>query len=285
MQNRTTLIFITAIASILWGSTYLVATEFLPPAKPFTAGLFRILPAGIILLLWCREIPKKEDWGKLLVLSMLNFSVFQVLLFISTDRLPGGLASIFNSTRLLMVFGLVWWLDKNLPSKKVWGYAILGVIGIVVLMFAPTEQLDSFGVLAAFLGAASLASGTFLTKYWKTDLSILAFTGWQLFLGGLCLLPITFYVEEPFDNLSFTHIGAYVYLCVFCTLIAYVLWFRGIKKLSPAIVSPLGLLTPVCALLLGWSIAGEGISLKSLLGFLMVFLSIFGVQRELDKNK
>lgn len=284
MNNRIVLILITSIASILWGTTYLVATEYLPPSKPFTAGFFRIFPAGILLLLWCREFPKKKDWGKILMLSILNFSVFQVLLFISTDRLSGGLASILNSTRLLMVFLFVWWLEKKKISQKQWLYAVLGVIGIVILMFSPSQKLDIWGVIAAFLGALSLALGTFLTKYWQVDLSILSFTGWQLFLGGLCLLPIVFYWEEPFQDITYVHIGAYAYLCVFCTLIAYVLWFRGIKKLSPAIVSPLGLLTPAFAVFLGWLVAGESIGIKSLLGFIMVFISIFGVQKGLDKK-
>ena len=50
MPNRTTAILATALAPLIWGSTYLVTTEFLPPNRPFTAALIRVLPAGLLLL-------------------------------------------------------------------------------------------------------------------------------------------------------------------------------------------------------------------------------------------
>lgn len=60
MPDRTAIILSTALAPLIWGSTYLVATEFLPPDRPLTAAVLRILPAGI-LLLWARERPKKHE--------------------------------------------------------------------------------------------------------------------------------------------------------------------------------------------------------------------------------
>lgn len=48
-------ILATALAPLIWGSTYLVTTEFLPPDRPFTAALLRVLPAGLLLLAWTRE--------------------------------------------------------------------------------------------------------------------------------------------------------------------------------------------------------------------------------------
>ena len=50
MPNRTAAILSTALAPLIWGSTYLVTTEFLPPNRPFTAALIRVLPAGLLLL-------------------------------------------------------------------------------------------------------------------------------------------------------------------------------------------------------------------------------------------
>ena len=49
MPNRTATILTTALAPLIWGSTYLVTTEFLPPDRPFTAALIRALPAGLLL--------------------------------------------------------------------------------------------------------------------------------------------------------------------------------------------------------------------------------------------
>ena len=61
MPNRTAAILTTVLAPLIWGSTYLVTTEFLPPNHPLTAALIRVLPAGLLLLAWTRRIPKRDE--------------------------------------------------------------------------------------------------------------------------------------------------------------------------------------------------------------------------------
>ena len=131
--------------------------------------------------------------------------------------------------------------------------------------------------LAALAGAAAMALGVYLSKHRRTSLPVLAFTGWQLFIGGLCLLPVALLAEPPLEALSAANIGGYLYLCLFGAVLAYVLWFDGIAKLPPAAVSSLGLLSPVCAFVLGWLFFGQGMDAKSLAGFALVLASIFGV--------
>ena len=137
--------------------------------------------------------------------------------------------------------------------------------------------------LAALAGAAAMALGVYLSKHRRTSLPVLAFTGWQLFIGGLCLLPVALLAEPPLEALSAANIGGYLYLCLFGAVLAYVLWFDGIAKLPPAAVSSLGLLSPVCAFVLGWLFLGQGMDAKSLAGFALVLASIFGVQRTVAK--
>ena len=137
--------------------------------------------------------------------------------------------------------------------------------------------------LAALAGAAAMALGVYLSKHRRTSLPVLAFTGWQLFIGGLCLLPVALLAEPPLETLSAANLGGYLYLCLFGAVLAYVLWFDGIAKLPPAAVSSLGLLSPVCAFVLGWLFLGQGMDAKSLAGFALVLASIFGVQRAVGK--
>ena len=114
-MTRLSIILTTALAPLIWGSTYLVTTEFLPPQRPFTAALLRVLPAGILLLAYTRERPERHDWGKILLLGVLNIGLFQAMLFIAAYRLPGGLAAVLSSTQTLIVLLFTWLIGKTLP--------------------------------------------------------------------------------------------------------------------------------------------------------------------------
>ena len=279
MPNRTAAIFTTAIAPLIWGSTYLVTTEFLPPNRPFTAALIRVLPAGLLLLAWTRRLPRSDEWGIVALLGFLNIGFFQAMLFVAAYRLPGGLAAVLSSTQTLMVLVFTWLIDKTMPPKAAWAWSATGVLGIAMLVLSPSARYDGTGILAALSGAAAMALGVYLSKHKKTSLPVLAFTGWQLFIGGVFLLPAALLAEPPLESLSPANIGGYLYLCLFGAVFAYVLFFNGIVKLSPAAVSSLGLLSPVSAFVLGWLFLGQGMDAKSLAGFALVLASIFGVQR------
>ncbi|WP_107688186.1 EamA family transporter [Neisseria wadsworthii] len=288
MSTRFPIILLTALAPLIWGSTYLVTTEFLPPDRPFTAALLRTLPAGLFLLLWKREWPQKHEIGKVFLLAVFNIGFFQAMLFVSAYRLPGGLAAILTSTQTLMVLLLIWLVGKSRPPKTAWISAILGVAGIVLLTYSPSAEFDPIGIVAALLGAASMAVGIFFSKHWRFSLSVLAFTGWQLLLGGLCLLPAALWLEPPLPALSAANIGGYVYLSLLGTVLAYVLFFHDLNKLPSAVVSALGLLSPITAFLLGWLFLGQSLNTLSLAGLVLALFSIFGVQRALHpplKNK
>ena len=283
MTNRTAAILATALAPLIWGSTYLVTTEFLPPDRPLTAALIRVLPAGLLLLAWTRRIPKRDEWATVVLLGFLNIGFFQAMLFVAAYRLPGGLAAVLSSTQTLMVLVFTWLIGKTMPPKAAWGWAA-GVLGIALLVLSPQARYDGTGILAALAGAAAMALGVYLSKHRRTSLPVLAFTGWQLFIGGLFLLPVALLAEPPLESLSPANIGGYLYLCMFGAVLAYVLFFRGIAKLSPAAVSSLGLLSPVSAFVLGWLFLGQSMDAKSLSGFALVLVSIFGVQRAVMKK-
>ncbi|MEG8881670.1 EamA family transporter, partial [Klebsiella pneumoniae] len=65
-------LLLTALAPAIWGTTYIVTSQFLPPDRPFIAALLRVLPAGIALLIWSRRFPQRGEWAKLIVTGILN---------------------------------------------------------------------------------------------------------------------------------------------------------------------------------------------------------------------
>ena len=281
---RAAAIFTTACAPLIWGSTYLVATEFLPPDRPLTAALLRVLPAGLLLLMYARVLPRRSEWSTVILLGILNIGFFQAMLFVAAYRLPGGLAAVLSSTQTLMVLLLTWLIGKTMPPKAAWLWAAAGVAGIALMVLSPQARYDAWGIAAALSGAASMSLGVYLSKHRRTSLPVLAFAGWQLLVGGLCLLPAALLAEPPLPALTLANIGGYLYLCLFGAVLAYGLFFSGLARLPPAVVSSLGLLSPVCAFALGWLFLGQGMDGKSLLGFALALLSIDGVQRAASKK-
>ena len=271
-------VLITALAPAIWGSTYIVTTEILPPDRPFTAALLRALPAGLLLVLYSRYLPRRSEWPRLLVLAALNIGFFQALLFVAAYRLPGGLAAVVGAIQPLLVKGLVWSMDQQRPASVAVAPRVVGIAGMAALLLAPGESWDPIGIAAAFIGTACMASGTYLTRRWRPTVPLLAFTGWQLLIGGLFLLPVAWLIDPPLPQLSPLQWLGYTYLSLFGALLAYVLWFRGIARLAPVAVSSLGLLSPLVAVLLGWALLGQSITGVALLGLIAVLGSILAVQ-------
>src|SRR5579859_4567996 len=94
---------LTAISPVVWGSTYIVTTEFLPSFSPMTVAMLRALPAGLLLLLIVRQLPRGIWWLRTFVLGALNISIFLSMLFIAAYRLPGGVAGTVLATQPLIV--------------------------------------------------------------------------------------------------------------------------------------------------------------------------------------
>lgn len=271
-------VLLTALAPMIWGSTYIVTTQVLPPDRPFTAALIRVLPSGLLLLLYARRWPARSDWPRLLILSALNIGAFQALLFVAAYRLPGGLAAVVGAIQPLLVMGLAWGVEQRRPlAATVWA-AVAGVIGMGVLLLSPGTVFEPVGILAALAGAASMATGTYLTRRWRLSLPVLALTGWQLVLGGLMLAPVAWIADPALPSLTMWQTAGYLYLAMAGALLAYALWFRGIARLAPVAVSSLGLLSPLTAVVLGWALLGQAIRGLAFVGLAMVFASILAVQ-------
>lgn len=272
------LILITAIAPALWGTTYFVTTELLPPDRPFIAACLRLLPAGIILVLISWHLPKRNEWIRIFILAILNFAIFHVLLFTAAYRLPGGLAAVVGAVQPLIMMCLMWAVDGYKPVRVALVASIIAVFGMAALLLSPSSTWDLIGILAATVGAVLMTCGIFLARRWRTDMPLLAFTGWQLLIAGLLLVPLALLIDPPLLNITTNNVLGYGYLSLFGTTLAYVLWFNGLAKLSPVAISSMGLLSPISAVIIGWLILDQRITGIALIGLVAVLVSVLTVQ-------
>jgi probable blue pigment (indigoidine) exporter len=274
-MNRSMDILLTGLAPAVWGSTYFVTTEFLPPDYPMTVALLRALPAGLLLLLLVRRLPQGIWWLRVAVLGALNFSLFWWLLFVSAYALPGGVAATVGAIQPLVVLllaGLL--LGSPLRAGAVLA-ALGGMLGVALLVLTPRAALDWVGVAAGLGGALSMALGTVLTKRWQPDVSPLTFTAWQLVAGGLLLLPVALAFEPPLPPLTVSNVVGFAWLGLVGGALTYLVWFRGIARLGPSAVSPLGFLSPVSAILIGWLLLAQDLTPAQAAGVIVVLASVW----------
>ncbi|MFK0164660.1 EamA family transporter [Rhizobium sp. NPDC090279] len=278
-MNRNLDLLLTAIAPAIWGSTYLVTTQLLPAGYPLTVAMVRALPAGLLLLLIVRRLPHGIWWIKSIILGALNFSIFWWLLFISAYRLPGGVAATVGSVQPLIVIVLArLLLGSPIRSLSIVA-AIAGIAGVALLILTPNATLDPIGIVAGIAGAFSMAGGTVLSRRWRPDVSPLTFTAWQLTAGGLLLLPVALLLEPPLPHLTGANILGFAYLGLIGAALTYILWFRGLSRLEPSVVSPLGFLSPTTAVILGWVVLGQQLSAMQMFGIVVVIGSVWLSQR------
>ncbi|NIJ39760.1 putative blue pigment (indigoidine) exporter [Parvibaculum indicum] len=278
-MTRTFDLVSTAMAPAIWGTSYIVATEMLPDGYPLTVSLLRALPAGLLLLLIVRRLPPRDWLGRTLILGGLNFTALWTFLFLAAYRLPGGVAATLGATQPLMVLFLARAALGTTISMPGVIAACTGVMGVGLLILSPEAKLDFVGVMAAIGGALSMASGTVLTRKWQPPVSALTFTAWQLTAGGLLLLPMALFFEPGFPLPSAVNLAGFIWLGLVGAALTYFLWFRGIARLGPASVTAFTLLSPLSAVLLGWLLLDQRLSLEQACGAAIVMLSVWLGQR------
>jgi len=264
----------TALTPILWGSTYLLASEVLATSGPLTIATIRALPAGILLLVVTRGWQPAMAWHRLLILSTLNITGFQSLLFLAAQRLPGGIATMVGSLQPILLILLVWWLDRQRPRPLAIGAALIGMAGVWLVLLTKNADYDPTGLLAGFAATTCMAVGTFLSVKWRKSIAPIPLIGWQLLLGGLTLLGPALLLEELPSHWSSAQWAGLGYLVLFGTAAAYALWFRGLAVLPPVAVSALGMLSPMTALLLGWCFLGQTLRTHQMIGVAAVLASV-----------
>ncbi|MBM1309993.1 EamA family transporter [Sulfitobacter mediterraneus] len=276
-------LFLTALAPTIWGSSYIVTTQFLPNLDPLTISLLRALPAGLLLLLLVRQLPQGIWVPRMLVLGALNFAIFWSLLFFAAYRLPGGVAAVMGALQPFIVI----FAARGLLGTAIRPLSLLaigaGVLGVALLILTPEAKLDGLGVLAGIMGSASMALGTVLSRKWQPPVPALTFTAWQLTAGGLLLLPFAPFAETDWATLTLSNLIGLGYLGLIGAALTYVLWLRGIARLQPAAVSVLGLLSPISATVLGWLFVSETLTPGQVIGMVIVLASVVAGQYALRR--
>ncbi|MBZ9750648.1 DMT family transporter [Deinococcus sp. HMF7604] len=266
-------LWLAALAPLSWGTSYVVL-EQLQPMPPLTVAALRALGAGVLLLLVVRQWPRGAWWWKSLLLGALNFGLFFGTLFLGASRLGGGVTATLGALGPLLILAFNLLALRQPPTRQALSAALLGLVGVALLVLGPGAHLDAVGLAAGLLSVVAASGGYLLAGAWGTPsgTGLLAVTAWQLCWGGLLLLPVALLLDGLPALPTPAQWAPLAYLIVVGTAAAYALWFRGIQSTSALQVSLLTRLSPATALALDfWQ--GRSLNAAQWLGLGLIALS------------
>lgn len=270
MEAKWRWVLICAIAPVSWGATYFVTRHFLPDGAPLWSAALRALPAGVILLAVARRLPSGSWWWRSLVLGLLNFGAFFVLVYLAAQLLPTSVAASVMALAPVALSMLAIPLLRQRPTAYMLIGAVLGVVGVGLLVGLGASRIDPLGVAISLLALLLSSLGAILATKWRDDLPLVATTSWQLVAGGLMLLVAAIVVEGAPPAMTSTSVLAYGAISLVATAIAFLCWFAGLRHLPAGTVGIIGLLNPVTGVLLGVLLAAESLASSQWWGLALV---------------
>src|SRR4051812_43559856 len=138
---RSPVLLLTALTPAVWGTTYAVTTEFLPPERPLLAAVLRAVPAGLLLIALTRHLPRGVWWWRSAVLGALNIGLFFAMLFVSAYRLPGGMAAVLGAAQPLIVAALTGLILTERVALRTVLAALVGASGVTLTVLTAAARL------------------------------------------------------------------------------------------------------------------------------------------------
>ncbi|PYT52972.1 MAG: EamA family transporter [Acidobacteria bacterium] len=288
--NRATVVFCFLAIYLIWGSTYLgirYAVETIPPL--YTAG-FRHLTAGVILFLWCLAKRLRPTWAQVrasIIIGAFFFLGGHGTLHWAEQKVPSGLASLLVASEPIWVFILSaaaarqWRLNGTLLAEIFLGF---GGVGLLMGRSALTSGPGVFiGSLVVLLGAFSWGVGVVYSRRSHLSGHPLLLSALSLLAGSLQLL-LAGTVAREYRGFSIASVSsrswlALAYLIVFGSIVAFTAYNWLMEHYSPTFVATHTYINPVVAVLLGWLLAGEAVTLNVLVSAAMVIGAVMLVDR------
>ncbi|WP_052337272.1 DMT family transporter [Nocardioides alkalitolerans] len=274
MEDKWRWAFVTAVAPIAWGSTYYVTRHTLPADAALWGSALRALPAGLLLLLLARRLPRGAWWWRSAVLGTLNVGAFFVLVYLAAQLLPTSVAASVMAAAPVTMMLLAWAMVGERPTARLVAGATTGIAGVLLVVTTSVDGLDLRGVLASVAAMTMSSVGFVLSKRWADGTPVLTTTAWQLMAGGLALTVVAVAVEGAPPAVDARAVAGFAYISLVGTALAFVCWFAGLARLSAGAVGIVGLLNPVTGVLLGTVLAAESLSPTQVVGIALVLAGV-----------
>ncbi len=265
-----------AAVYLLWGSTFLAMRFAVETIPPFLMAGARHVVAGALMMAWtwrrAAHRPSLREWRSATVVGVLLLGANGGVAW-AEQRVPSGTAALLVATVPLWMVLMDWWRPRGThPGVGVLAGLAIGLAGLLLLV-GPAELtghggVDGLGALVLVAGSVSWAAGSIIAQRAPHPSGPMLTTGMQLLTGGASLLVAAAIAGEP-AHLSLAHVTlksalGWGYLVVFGSLIGFTAYAYLLRTTTAAKVATYAYVNPIVAVFLGWAMAGEPVTARTL---------------------
>ncbi len=284
--SRAEIMLAFAAVYILWGSTYLAIRFGVETIPPFLLAGVRHLTAGTLLFGWLRmrgaPWPTLRHWRAAAVVGGLLLLGGNGLVTWAEQKVPSGLAALIVASVPIWMTLLDGRERRERPHGVVLVGLAMGIAGIVFLVapgqFAGGQHVDPWGAAALLTAALLWAIGSLYSKRAALPASTLLATAMEMIAGGLILLVVATLTREgqgfSLAAVSTRSMLALGYLIVAGSLLGFSAYIFLLGATTPARVSTYAYVNPLVAVLLGWLIAGESVTARTLIAAVVIVAAV-----------
>ncbi len=275
------------IIYFVWGSTFLAIRIGVHEVPPFLFAALRFFTAGLVLYSWLRmkgtPSPSSRQWVSASGLGALIFLFDYGCLFWAEQRVPSGVAAVILATTAVFIalLEIIFLRTQKLTVRL--GLALsIGLSGVAVLMnnsFSLGEApIDRIGVLAILVASATWSIATILTRRLPLPESKAMSAAAQMLTGGAMLFVLAAGTNEfagfRMQAISRSAWFALIYLVIAGSIVGFTAYVWLLHYESPTKVGTYAYVNPVVAVALGYFFGGEGVGARTILGTLLVLVSV-----------
>jgi drug/metabolite transporter (DMT)-like permease len=285
-SSRGEIVLAFAAVYVLWGSTYLAIRFGVETIPPFVLAGCRHLTAGLILYAVVRlrgaPRPSARHWRSAAIVGGLLLLGGNGLVTWAEQRVPSGLAAlIVASVPIWMTV-----LDAVQRRERPHGVVVLGLVlglgGIAFLVapgqFAGGTRIDPLGAAALLTASLFWATGSLYSRRAALPSSVFLATAMEMIAGGLILSAVAAATGEwgalSLPSVSARSLLSLGYLVVAGSLLGFTAYIFLLGATTPARVSTYAYVNPVVAVLLGWLLAGETVSPRTLVAAAVIVAAV-----------
>ena len=277
-------------ALIIWSSSFVAIKIAYETYPPITLGAARFVAAtlilGVLTLLPKNRIRlEKKDILPVAVSGLMGITLYAVLQNIAMQWTSASSATLIIASYPIITLLLETLIYKTkLSAVKVIGI-LIAIGGVVILSYVKAEarqKNELLGIVLLIVAGIAWAFYNFLTKKVVNRYPSISLLFYQTLFGTLFMLPLSLFERTQWQAPTLMTFSMMLFLGVFCSVIAFLLYNLGLKKLSPSSVTSMLNLVPIFGVFFSWLLLGERVTLQKVIGGTIVIL---GVMLSLRKSK